>query len=183
MSHLDRTQILYPKEIFDFYAQSTMKEKVLAIIFILVGLGIGWIALQPEESPAPQVPPIKTLHSLITDNIRAMNEQQLIPKEWGEIQYVAYNFHSEQAKKMLGNQKIKIPESPQGKFRLEMDFIDVEDEKDPAILLQLSLFELERNNKFWEHSQNIGIREILPEKKNETPETKKPGEENLTGSK
>lgn len=170
-----------------------MKEKVLAIVFILVGAAIGWIALEPEAPPPP--PPQKTLQSLLTESIRGLQTEKLIPKEWGQIQYVVYNFHSSLAKELMGAQKLKIPETPQGQFRLEIDFIDVTDEKNPALLMQLSLFELQRNNKFWEHSQNIPISELISKSESSRPtsvdaadaatgaQNKKPDEVSPIGSK
>lgn len=162
-----------------------MKEKILGLIFIFTAGAIGWLALQIEDTSTTQNSPTsphvqkRDLVQILSSNVQDLGEQGLLPKEWGDIQSVSYNVHSERIQNLLGKKRMRIRENPEGHFRLEVDLIDTGEQDTPEVIMQLSLFELEGNNKFWEHSRNISFKELI----NAPPETKKPDEVSSVGSK
>ena len=162
-----------------------MKEKILGLVFIFTAGAVGWLALHIEDTPTtpmatnnPQTQK-RDLVQILSSNVQELGEQGLLPKEWGDIRSVIYNVHSERIQELLGEQRMRIRENPEGHFRLEVDLIDTGDQEAPEVIMQLSLFELERNNKFWEHSRNISFKELIQRH----PETKKPDEVSSVGSK
>lgn len=88
--------------------------------------------------------------TISTDLLKLMKENQ-IPKAWSKIKTVRYNFNSESSKKLLMNTGLSIvKKNKKGSFHLEIEFIEVPDDKEPTVILQFSLFNLKSKNKIWE---------------------------------
>lgn len=154
----------------------SMSQKIIAIACLLVAAVFAIIAFDPLEIVDFDLKHGLTRKNGFVDNVSedlaAMRAKKLLPKEWDSIQYIAYNFHTDLQRRLVGHRKFKIKDDPQGNYRLEIEFIDVPDEEAPAIILQMSLFDLASNNKIFEVGRTHSIAGFLTKEKSEPAKPK-----------
>lgn len=156
-----------------------MRNQLIGLVLIIAAGGLVWLSMNPEGLPLPSVStnskPL-SFSAFVSEDLMHMRQKKMLPAAWGSIQYVAYNFNSDYQQALINNEKIKITESPSGRYRLEIEFIDVPDDEHPALILQYSLFELASNNKIWELGKTYPLEPFLkknPVSKSAASEVKK----------
>lgn len=158
-----------------------MKEKLLPLILLCICIVTALALVTAEWSPSHATKTQKLSFSqMVSEDIEFLRLKGRIPKQWDEIQYVAYNFHSEFQQNLINGEKLNIADSPSGKNRLEIEFIDVPDQDNPSVILQMSLFELTTQNKIWELGRTYSL---VPFLKKKTSETLPTGEQKNTEEK
>lgn len=154
-----------------------MTEKIIASAFLIVAATFAFIALDPlgvvDFDFRHGLSRKSSFSDQISEDLYFMKKKSLLPPEWESIQYIAYNFHSDFQRKLVGHQKFDIKEDPQGKYRLEIEFIDLPDEKDPGVILQMSLIDIVSNNKIFEIGRTHSVVPFLRQgkKKEDHPKT------------
>lgn len=138
----------------------SMIQRILGVILICGAIGVAVFSLLPED--LTRVPKsLDTFPATVSEDLRFLQQKKKLPAAWGDIQHIAYNFHSDLAKALMGRQKFNIPEAPTGGHKLEIEFIDVPDENDATkitgMILQMSLIDLNSNNKVYELGRTYDI--------------------------
>jgi hypothetical protein len=161
-----------------------MKEKVLGFIFVVLALGLGWFAMNLPDEKVVKPSRGLTFSEFVSEDLELLRKvdekrkEKIIPEAWNSIQSVSYNFHNDFQKKLMNDQKLKIPESLSGTHKLEIEFIDVPDDESPSIILQMSMVEIASNNKVWELGRTYNLNAFLKEedstKKSEPKEKSEP---------
>lgn len=142
-----------------------MIQKLLGLLF-LVGAGfLAWTALNENStllSPSKEAPKNLSFSDFVSADLSSLRSQGQLPKEWADIQHVSYLMHTAFQKELVGNQKFKaIPENPSGRYKLEIEFIDVPDDAEPGLILQMSMMDIQTNNKVWELGRTYPLRSFL----------------------
>lgn len=142
-----------------------MIEKTIALVLLIAAAVFAVIAYDPFDLESFDLRNgLRGRHGfseLVSEDFSLMKKKNLLPKAWDSIQYVAYNFHSDFQRALVGNRKFAIKDGPQGRHRLEIEFIDVPDEENPSVILQMSLFDLDSNNKIWEMGRTYAVAPFL----------------------
>lgn len=137
-----------------------MAQRIFGVLLVCAAVGLGIYAFLPQDNV--KVPkPLDSFSATVSEDFKFLAQKNKLPAEWGDIQHVAYNFHSEISKALVGRNKFEIPESPAGGHKLEIEFIDVPHEDDAnntiGMILQISLYHIESNNKIWEWGRTYDI--------------------------
>lgn len=151
-----------------------MKTQLLGLLLLVAAGALVWFALNPEKDLAVFKPskPL-TFSAFVSEDLAHMRKKNLLPAPWASIQYVTYNYNSDFQRELINNEKIKIKDGPAGRYRLEIEFIDVPDDENPALILQYSLFELASNNKVWELGKTYSLGSFIA-KKADSSKSEKP---------
>lgn len=148
-----------------------------AIVLALYSVGeLPSFPTKPGKAEKPKFED-KSFSAFVSRDLQELRDQGQLPKEWAEIQHVAYEINTPFQKELLGDRKIQsIPESPGGRYKLEIQFVDVPDEENPAIILQLSMIEMESGNKVWELGRTYDLKPFLkaPDSTDEKTESTNP---------
>ncbi|WP_413575617.1 hypothetical protein ACLVWU_14790 [Bdellovibrio sp. HCB290] len=97
-----------------------------------------------------QLTPAQQLVKLINDDISELKKSGQLPKEWNSIATIEYQVRSDLARTLLGSEKLTLQRVKEGNYYLEVEVLDMPDEKDPGIILQMSLKDIKTKNKFFE---------------------------------
>lgn len=97
-----------------------------------------------------QLTPAQQLIKLINEDINDLQHQGNLPKEWNGIATIEYKVRSDLARTLLGSEKLALQRVKEGNYYLEVEVLDMPDEKDPGIILQMSLKEIKSKNKIFE---------------------------------
>jgi hypothetical protein len=153
-----------------------MKERILGLLLILVATLCAWIAFNPIQEIKGFLPGHKQSFSeKVAEDLFFMKKKKLLPKEWGSIQYVSYNFNSDLQRQLIKNEDFEIQHGPAGIYWLELELIDVppsDETEEEALIIQMSLFEKNGGNKIWELGKTYSLKGYL--QKNKSAENKKP---------
>lgn len=76
---------------------------------------------------------------------------------WGSLKSIEYEYSGNLGKMLLKNRKPKLPIAQNGEYRLTVLIVDIDDEKQPSILFQMSFFEIKSNNKKFEIARTYDI--------------------------
>lgn len=137
-----------------------MIQRILGVVLICGAIGVAVFSLLPEDrTSVPKA--LETFPATVSEDLKFLQQKKKLPAAWGDIQHIAYNFHSDLAKALMGRSKFNIPEAPTGGHKLEIEFIDVPDEDDATkitgMILQMSLIDLNSGNKVYELGRTYDI--------------------------
>lgn len=166
-----------------------MVQKLLGLL-LLAGAGfLAWNALN-EHSVSPtaskkEAPKNLSFSEFVSNDLLSLKSEGHLPKEWDEIQHVSYLMHSAFQRELIGKNKIAaIPETPAGRYKMEIEFIDVPDDENPGLILQMSMMDVQTNNKVWELGRTYPLKSFLKaepkEQKNPAPASGTPDESATT---
>ncbi|HRO68093.1 MAG TPA: hypothetical protein PL182_11060 [Pseudobdellovibrionaceae bacterium] len=158
-----------------------MIQKLLGLI-LLAGAGfLAWNAfyeksLSPNSQKA-EAPKSVSFSDFVSTDLSSLRSQGHLPKEWDEIQHVSYLMHSAFQRELIGKHKISaIPENPSGRYKMEIEFIDVPDDEDPSLILQMSMMDIQTNNKVWELGRTYPLKAFLKQPSEEKPKEESPAQ-------
>lgn len=172
--------------IIHLYA-TCMVMNALAVALFISGLFVLSIVLQdnvigtsPKKLPPSNTVQKKpTLNSKLKAVIRELREGKSLPMEWAEINKIDVKIYSDLAKELFSPNESIFPTQANGNYRLELEFFAPQKADVKFIIVQFSLFETNRQNKFWEYTKNIDVSDLL----NQAENKKKPDEVSPIGSK
>jgi hypothetical protein len=149
-----------------------MVYKVFGGIIILVAGVLAFLVIQdqPEifgkasskkaDSSCVQLTPAEQLIQLIDEDLLTLRKNGNLPKAWDSIATVEYRNGSELARALLGRAKPGIQRIKEGTHYLEVEVLDLPDEKDPGIILQMSLFDIKSKNKIFELGRTYTMNQL-----------------------
>ncbi|MEK2687751.1 hypothetical protein [Bdellovibrio sp. GT3] len=124
---------------------------VLAFLIVQDNPSANFIKVVSKSQEACiQLTPAQQLVKLINDDIDGLKRTNQLPKEWNSIATIEYLVRSDLARTLLGSEKLSLQRVKEGNYYLEVEVLDLPDEKDPGIILQMSLKEIKSKNKIYE---------------------------------
>ena len=127
-----------------------MKNQIIGIAFLFVGatllwaIGIGDI-LKKTQHPAPT-----SFQEYVARGLDLSQKENELPGQWVSIGSVTFNNHVDQGSPMIIQSELKIPIRTGGHYHLEIEGFNFPEDKNPKLILQMSLFDIRSKNKVWE---------------------------------
>lgn len=91
-----------------------------------------------------------TLIDLVNSDLQQLQKKDFLPEAWHSIREIKYRFQSEKIKQAIDIQKLSVSKKNNGQYNLEIEFIEVPDDKKPKMLMQMNLIEIKSKNTIWE---------------------------------
>lgn len=104
--------------------------------------------------------PSEQLRSLIEKDFIHLYSNKELPSEWNQIGQVKIIRNSNLAKALLGKFNPSFKTLENGPFYLEVELIDLEEESNPGIILQASLFNKKTENKVFEIGRTYTMNDL-----------------------
>lgn len=141
---------------------------IVAIAGFIAGLALKDDLMTPENASAQvceQKTPAQLFVGLIDNDFSDLAIKKELPGAWTHIKTVEYKMGSTLGNALLGDQRPHFPQTGQGKGHLEVEVLDLPDESNPGVILQVSLFDIETNNKIFEIGRTYTMKDLnkLPE--------------------
>lgn len=125
-----------------------MMSRIFGFLLIAGAAFLVWLSSKEHPKLVRTGPP--TLGELVSEDLKSTQKKGQLPIIWNSIKLVTTHFSSESQKELMKDQNFEIPRNLNGEYELEIDFIDIPDEKTPGLILQFSLIEVKSKNKKWE---------------------------------
>ncbi|WP_413558388.1 hypothetical protein [Bdellovibrio sp. HCB209] len=123
---------------------------VLAFLIVQDGPTRTFARKSKSSENCVQLTPAQQLVKLINDDIDQLRKEGKLPKQWEAIATIEYKIRSDLARTLLGSEKLTLQRVKEGNHYLEVEVLDLPDDKDPGIILQMSLKEIKSKNKIFE---------------------------------
>jgi hypothetical protein len=133
-----------------------MIYKVLGALIIIASAILAYLTFQdkvlsPEDSSSClQLTPAQQMAKMIGDDFANLEKEGHLHKGWQSIATLEVRMNSKLAKAILGKTSFPIQRIKDGKNLLELDFLDLEDDENPGVIIQASLFDIKSKNKIYE---------------------------------
>lgn len=144
-----------------------MVQKVLGSFISIVALVLMYLILHSDldsfslkSDCAPQKTPSQLFTSLISDDLKTLNETKELPPEWEDIAKIDIEMTSTLARALLGNSNPPIQTKKDGLYKLEMTFLDLPDDQNPGVIVQMSLFDIKTKNKIFEIGRTYTMNQL-----------------------
>lgn len=131
--------------------------KVIGFLLMASALYCFWLVADFKE----EVRPSSALRELVVQDLKKLRNQGHLPAEWASLKKISYFFESKEIEKKI-LYKLPIQAHETGRYLLELEFFEAPDESEPKLILQMSLVDLETNNKAWELGRTYSLKETLP---------------------
>ncbi len=105
---------------------------------------------QSEHNICIEKTPSEQLRNLIEKDFATLHTQKELPTQWDQIGQVKIIRNSNLANAILGKFNPTFKTLENGSFYLEIELIDLEEDSNPGIILQASLFDKKTENKIFE---------------------------------
>lgn len=122
-----------------------------------------------RQAECVQLTPAEQLIQLIDGDFSDLEQEGQLPKEWKSIATVEYRLSSDLARAILGKEKPGIQRVKNGTHYLEVEVLDLPDEKNPGIILQASLFDIKSKNKIFEIGRTYTMNQLNKQSEEKSP--------------
>jgi hypothetical protein len=131
--------------------------------FCLIGVAAYFVLTSFGELDFQSRSPNYLLKSKIEEDIEESLEKAGIPKSNG-IHHVQIKYRSKIAHDFLKSAQPSFTTAADGKIWIEIEMLDLPDDKSPALITQTSVFDLKSNNKISEFGQTYYFKDFDKEK-------------------
>ncbi len=143
-----------------------MIYKTLGTLIITASAIIAYLSFQDHFSPLKdssscvQLTPAQLMAKMIGDDFDNLLKEGHLHKGWQSIATLEVRMNSKLAKAILGKTSFPIKRIKDGKYLLELDLLDLEDDENPGVIVQASLIDIKSKNKVYEIGRTYLMSEL-----------------------
>lgn len=116
--------------------------------------------LKGLKSSCIQLTPAQQFSQLINEDFEELAKSQQLPPDWKSIATIEIHMNSQLANALLGKERPKIQRVKNGSSYLELEFMDIPDDKNPGVIVQASLFNIKSKNKIFEIGRSYTMNDL-----------------------